>query len=218
MAGVTSVARSLFDLVFPPLCARCGRPLLTPRADQLCDLCASGRGPAYLTRLRAATGDDGAIRAAIIAYKFRGMRRLAEPLGETLAAAYRREGLTIDLVTHVPLHTARRRQRGYDQPQLPAREMARRLGLSFLPDIAKRVRATEPQTRLRGDQRIVNVAQAVALANAKVVERIKDRRILLIDDVTASGSALDAATALAEAGLAAIIGLALSRPNSNTYS
>jgi ComF family protein len=169
--------------------------------------------------LRAATVYDGAIRTAILAYKFRGVRRLAEPLGEMLAVAYKREGLTADLVTHVPLHIKRRRQRGYDQSQLLAREMARRLGLPFLPDIVKRVRATEPQTSLQGDQRIVNVAQAFALTNSNAVERVKNGRILLIDDVTATGGTLDAtAAALAEAGPAAIIGLALSRPNSNTFS
>jgi predicted amidophosphoribosyltransferase len=250
MAGVTSVARSLRDLVFSPrcvnryalgallcenrratiavpqgpLCARCARPLLMPGADQQCDLCASGRGPAYLLSLRAqslraVTVYDGAIRAAILAAKRRGARRLTEPSREMLAAACKCEELAVDLVTHVPLHTARRRQRGYNQSQLQARETARRPSLSFLPDSANRARATEPQTHLQGDQRSVNVAQAFALANTKVVERIKDRRIRLIDDVTATGGMLDAtAAALAEAGIAAVIGLAFSRPNGNAFS
>lgn len=244
MAGVTFLARSLLDLVFPPrcvnchtlgallcdncraaiaipqppLCARCGRPLLAPRSDQQCDLCASGHGPVHLTSLRAATVYDGAIRAAILAYKFHGVRRLAEPLGELLTEAYKRERLVADFVTHVPLHSARRRQRGYDQSQLLARETARRLGLPFLPNVIKRVRATEPQTSLGGAERITNVAQAFGLTDAKIITRIKDQRILLIDDVTATGSTLDATAALAEAGPAAITGLALSRPNSNTFS
>jgi ComF family protein len=245
MASVTSLARSLLDLIFPPrcvnchtlgallcencratiaipqapLCARCGRPLLNVDAGQQCDLCASGRGPAHLTSLRAATVYDGAIRSAILAYKFRGVRRLAEPLGEILAEAYRREGLAADLLTHVPLHSTRRRQRGYDQSRLLAREAAKRLGLPFLPDAVKRIRATEPQTSLSGANRVTNVAQAFVLADTKVVERIKDRRILLIDDVTATGSTLDATAApLAEAHPSAIYGLALSRPSSNTFS
>jgi predicted amidophosphoribosyltransferase len=80
--------------------------------------------------------------------------------------------------------------------------------------VVKRVRATEAQTHLQGDQRITNVAQAFALAHAAFVSRIKEQRTLLIDDVTATGSTLDAtAAALAEADPAAIIGLALSRPN-----
>jgi ComF family protein len=244
-AGVSFLARSLLDLIFPPrcvnchalgallcdrcratiahpqppLCARCGRPLLVLRADHRCDLCASGQGPIHLTSLRAATVYDGAIRAAILAYKFRGVRRLAEPLGEMLAAAYKREGPTANLVTHVPLHETRRRQRGYDQSQLLARAAAQRLGLPFLSDVVKRVRATEPQTQLQGAQRITNVAGAFALTDARIIGRIKDRRVLLIDDVTATGSTLDAtAAALAAARPAAIYCLALSQPNTSTFS
>jgi ComF family protein len=244
-AGVSSFARSLLDLVFPPhcvnchtlgallcercratiafpqppVCAHCGRPLLTPRSDHQCEMCASGHGPVHLTSLRAATVYDGSIRAAILAYKFRGARRRAEPLSKLLVSAYKHDGLAADQVTHVPLHSARRRQRVYDQSQLLAREAARRLGLPFLPDAVKRVRATEPQTSLQGNQRILNVAQALALANVAVIPRVKNRRILLIDDVTATGSTLDAtAAALAEGVPAAIIGLALSRPNGNSIS
>jgi predicted amidophosphoribosyltransferase len=219
MAGVSSLAQSLLDLGFPPRCARCGRPLLASRPQQRCDVCASGRGPAHLARLRAASVYEGAIRAAILAYKFRGVRRRAEPLGELLAEASKREGPAVDLVTHVPLHAACRGQRGYDQSQLLARESARRLSLPFLPDTAKRVRATEPQTHLQGDERITNVAGALALANASVVERRKDRHILLIDDVTATGSTLDTtAAAPTEARPAAIYGLALSRPDGESIS
>jgi competence protein ComFC len=218
VAGVSSLIRLLLDLVFPPrcvnchalgallceqcratiaipqppLCARCGRPVLASHVDQPCASCASGRGPAHMTSLRVATVYDGVVRAAILAYKFHGARRLAEPLSDLLAEAYRREGLSADLVTHVPLHATRRRQRGYDQAQLLALATARRLGLPFLPGIVRRVRATEAQTHLQGDERITNVAQAFALANSAVIKRIKDRRILLIDDVTATSSTLDA--------------------------
>lgn len=245
MAGASATMRSLLDLVFPPrcvscqrfgallcercrasiaipqlpLCARCGRPVLRSHLDQRCDLCASGRGPLHLTSLRAATIYDGAIRAAILAYKFRGVRRLAEPLGEMLADAYRREGMSADLVTHVPLHAARRRQRGYDQAGLLARETARRLRLPFIPVAVRRVRATEPQTHFNDADRRANVAQAFALAKATLIERLKDRRVLLIDDVTATGSTLDAtAAALVEARPAAIYGLALSRPTGTSAS
>jgi competence protein ComFC len=247
MAGVSSLAQSLLDLVFPPrcvhchtlgalLCGRCRATIAIPQPpvcarggrsftgsrsrsseDPRCDLCASGRGPAHLTSLRAATVYDDAIRAAFLAYKFRGVRSLAEPLGALLAEAFRREGLTADLVTHVPLHAKRPRQRGYDQAQVLAQvlahETARRLELPFLPDAVKRVRATEPQTQLQGDERIANVAGAFALAIASIIVRLKGRRILLIDDVHAIGSTLDAtAVALTEAHPAAIYGLALSRP------
>jgi predicted amidophosphoribosyltransferase len=240
MAGVTSLTRSLLDHVFPPrrapsaiqqppLPVHCGRPLLILRADQRCDLCVSGRGPTHLASLRAATVHDGAIRAAILAYKVRGMRRLAKPPGAILAEACQREDLTADLVTHNPPPSAGRRQHGYEQSRLSAREAAQRLSLPFLPDAAKRARATGPQTHLQGDQRVVNVAQALALASASMLERVKDRRVLPVDDVTATGSTLDASAAAHAAGSpsaifanlrqsSAIFGLALSRLNGSAIS
>jgi predicted amidophosphoribosyltransferase len=224
MAGVSSLARSLLDLVFPPrcvnrhtlgallcerrpasiairqspLCARYGRPTPTLHADHPCDLGASDHGPVHLTSLRAATVYAGATRAALLEYNFHAVRRLADPLSEMLANAYKREGLAADLATHVPLCRARRRQRGYERSQLLARTTARRLDLPLLPDAVKRRRATEAQTRLSGADRIMNVAQTSALANMSIIARRKDRRVLLIDHVT--GGALDAtAAALAEA-------------------
>jgi predicted amidophosphoribosyltransferase len=182
MAGVSSLARSLLDLVFPPRCVN-GQSL----SALLCERC----GHATLA-LRTATAYDGAIRAAILAYKVRGARRIAEASSEMLAPAYQFEGLAADLVTHAPLCSARRRRRGYDQGRLQARATAVRLNLPVPPNTVKCVRATEPQTLLNGT----------------------DRRIQLIDDVTATGCTLDATAAALAGGLpATIIGLALSRPN-----
>jgi ComF family protein len=241
MADVTSLAQSLLDVVFPPrcvnchargallcqrcratiaippppLCARCGRALLTAGEGTQCASCVSGHGPVHLKGLRAATVYDGAMRAAILAYRFHGIHRLAQPLSELLAEANRREGRSADLVLHVPLHAARRRQRGYDQAELLARNTAQRLRLPFLTRAVTRVRATAPQTHLQGDERIANVAQAFALTDARIAPRLHGRHLLLIDDVTATGSTLDAtAAALAIAQPATIWGLALSRPTS----
>ena len=175
MAGVTSLARSLLDLVFPPrcvnchalgallcencratiaipqppLCARCGRPLPATRSDHQCGLCASGHSP--LIWPACAPQRSMMARSALRSWRTSSVARgvLAEPLGDA-GEAYKRERLTAELVTHVPLHSARRRQRGYDQSHLMAREMARRLGLPFLPDAVKRVRATRASDTSEG--------------------------------------------------------------------
>jgi hypothetical protein len=166
--------RATITIPQSPLRAHCGGPPINARADQQCVLCLSGRGPAHLTSLRAATVYGDAIR---------GAQRLAAPLGQMLAATERREGLTADLVTLAPAFALQWRQGGCDQSRLLAREAARRLGLPCLPDVVARMRATELQTHLRGNQRFLNVAQAFAnvaqafaLATAGMVERIKDRR------------------------------------------
>ncbi|MEO6596509.1 MAG: hypothetical protein ABIP94_17295 [Planctomycetota bacterium] len=85
----------------------------------------------------------------------------------------------------VPLHAARRRQRGFDQAEWLARRVAGRLGLMVESGVLARARATLPQ----GDPRVLsrerNIDGAFRLANPA---RIVGRRIVLIDDVFTSGA------------------------------
>jgi predicted amidophosphoribosyltransferase len=204
---------------------------LNLRANQQCGVCASGRGPAHLTSLRAATVCVGAIRSGILAYKFRGVRRLTEPAAEPLAEplaeppaelqaeAYRREDLAADLVTPVPAHPTRRRQRGYDQLRPLARETVWGSRLPVLRNAVIQARATAPQTHLQCDQRVTNHALAFALSDTTAVERSEGWRIQLVDDKSATGGALDAtAAALAVTRPTAIYGLAHSCPNGPSFS
>lgn len=100
-------------------------------------------------------------------------------------------------VAFIPIHAARRRERGYNQAELIARGVADALQLPLL-DVMRRTRYTGTQTALSEQQRLVN------LQNAFVVHRpdlIRNARILLIDDVLTTGATLNtAAEALLMAG------------------
>lgn len=195
----------------PPLCPLCGRTVAdTPGA---CPACAAGRGPKALSSIRAAATHEGAVRDGVLALKYRGQRRLADPLGAMLAAAVRASGELPDVVVPVPLHGHRRRERGYNQAELLARSCARRLGVPCETKVLVRRRATPPQVGLSSIERRSNVAGAFELASPAAAGRIAGKRVLVIDDVTTTGSTLDAAAAALLAGVpAALRGLALTRP------
>lgn len=246
MSAVNAVTQQLLDLLFPPrcvscgasgavlcaqclasmrapeppLCHRCGRSLAaSPPAQsaRLCPFCESGGEIPHLDGLRAAGVYEGAVRQAILALKFRGQRRVARPLANLLAACYAREALSADLIVPIPLHSSRRRERGYDQARLIAQPLAAQLHIPVRTDLLVRQRATRAQMTLSRSERLTNVAGAFALTSPAASSVLAGKRVLLVDDVTTTGSTLDAAArALRGANPAAIWGLAVARPELHT--
>jgi ComF family protein len=241
MPGVGEGLNRLLDAVYPPrcvvcqrvgafVCADCLNSMHPPEAPtcahcsasipdagyptpRLCLDCAAGRGVQHLNGVRVATDYSGAARTALLALKFAGQRRVAEPLATLMVAPFECDIRSADLVIPVPLHPDRQRERGYNQAELLARALARTEGLRVRTDVLERTRATAAQTRLSREDRRRNVAGALALTSPAAATAVAGKRILLVDDVTTTGSTLDsAAEPLRAAGAASIWGLALARP------
>lgn len=214
--------RSLLDLVLPPRCPGCGT-----EGSPLCDACRRPLErrlgeppgvpiglvrplPAGLVALEWCATFGGPVREAIHALKYGGDRRIAVPLGIAMAARWRAAGIATDLVTHVPVHAARRRERGFDQAEDLARACARALGVPAAT-LIERTGRTAALHRLGRDERAQTV-QGVFRAVPCRVPAIAGRTIVVVDDVVTTGASLaGCATALLEAGAAAVAGLTVAR-------
>ncbi len=123
----------------------------------------------------------GPLGRAVRALKYRGATRLAGWLGERLAREVADAGWHPTVVSAVPLHSSRRRQRGHDQAQLLARHAAAALHVPYRP-LLVRTRATASQARLSREARSHNVAGAFRS------ERARGASVLLVDDVLTTGA------------------------------
>ncbi|GAI53812.1 unnamed protein product [marine sediment metagenome] len=114
-----------------------------------------------------------------------------------------------EVLVPVPLHQKRLRERGYNQSRLLAQELGKLINLPVVDNCLVRKKHAPPQARsLTVDERRSNVADAFAYRD----QRLKDKQVLLIDDVSTSGATLDTcAAALKAAGAISVWGLVLAR-------
>jgi len=203
------------------LCEICGRPMPTgvesssPTGTEYlrCALCQSRPGQKeslYAFDLaRSFAAYDGVLVRAILLLKFERMEPLGEWFSERLAELVKREALAADVVVPVPLHRERQRERGYNQAELIARPLARRLKLPHLAVLLMRTRPRPDKHILSLEERWESVRGAFATRTGSVVDNL---RVLLVDDVMTTGATLDAcARALREAGAKSVIALTVAR-------
>jgi ComF family protein len=163
-----------------------------------------------LARLRSAAAYEGPIEDAIHRFKYQGWRRLAAPLALLMAERLAVEGVAARFAVGVPLHPTRLRERGFNQAELLARELRKRLALSEPDGKLVRTRATPPQVGHDRLWRSSNVQGAFAWTGPP----LDGSPIVLVDDVATTGATLDAcASALRTHGSGPVMGISIARVN-----
>jgi predicted amidophosphoribosyltransferase len=179
--------RALVEVVFPSLCAGCGR-----RPAPVCPACArtlrappAAPPPVGLDAWVAPLAYDGVARELVARVKYRHARAAVPWLAAVVAGAVvaRHASGSFDAVTWAPTSPDRRRRRGFDHAELLARGVAGRLGLPAVATLVRR--PGPPQTGLPSAARRAGPAFR-SLTPAPGA-------LLLVDDVTTTGATLAAA-------------------------
>lgn len=208
-AAIATVFRGVLDVAFPWTCAGCG---VKSGPGPFCPDCLAEVVPAQSADpdFRAALSYRGPVVGAVRAFKYHDQSWLAPHLarlmpGRNIPAAL----FDCDCLVPVPLHPVRRRERGFNQAELLARELSALTGLPLAADILSRRRNTPSQTALAPRERAENVAGAFAVPGSALPA---PPRCLIVDDVMTSGATMRAcAGALRAAGARTVRGLVLAR-------
>lgn len=210
----------LLDLLYPPKCVFCGALLEDARA-LMCPQCLR-----ELPWLRGAEAEQEKefislcvsplryqekVRDSIRRYKFSGMFSFCQVYGELTARCVReRLAGRYDLISWVPVSRKRRRERGYDQAFLLARETARALEAGAPVSLLEKVRNNPPQSGL--EEQAARRANVMGAYRVSAPRAAAGGRILLIDDVVTTGETLsECARTLRLSGARDVVCAALAR-------
>ena len=187
-----------------PRCRRCGEELRDPSID-LCLRC--GTEARAVDRFGSLGPYDGRWGELVRALKFDREPAVGRFLARRMADWIRSHDVvdSFDLITFVPMSRGDRRERGFNQAELLARGIGRRLGCPVCRTLAK-VRATAPQGRLGARQRQRNLRDAFSPL------RYGGERVLLVDDICTTGSTVEeCARALKRGGYESVAVLTVAR-------
>lgn len=190
--------------IMPPICPRCGRP---QPSGILCPGCVSWHSS--IDGIRSPLKFEGLVRESVHQLKYKNLRSLARPLAILLRDYFLQNPLPGEMLMPVPLHPKRLRERGYNQSALLAQELGKLLELPVNDNFLVRSKYMLPQARTNSvDERRLNVTNAFACTRSA----LPCTQVLLVDDVSTSGSTLDACAAtLKSAGIVSVWGIVLAR-------
>jgi ComF family protein len=165
--------------------------------------------------MRAYGKFDGALREALHRLKYQHDIALGESLSKHLIELYNQCKWEVDMIIPVPLSPQRRKERGYNQSGLLARPLAYAEGIPYRPSALRRTLEIRSQVGLTLSERRANVHGAFSADPAAV----RGKRVLVVDDVSTTGSTADAcAQALRAAGSADIYVITLARAMIKTHT
>lgn len=185
---VCCICRTRLPYVREPSCRKCGKPLLQEEREYCWD--CSRKRHCY-RKGKAPFLYDEVMRRSIAAFKYRGRREYAAFYAEEIV---RRCSGTMrfwkaEVLVPIPLHSSRRRRRGFNQAELLARELSRRTGIPVDPTLLRRVKKTRAQKELNDQERLSNLKDAFSVRKGM----IPYKNIILVDDIYTTGSTIDAA-------------------------
>lgn len=194
----------------PPFCYKCGRRLSEVYAvKNICNGCIETQF--HFDRAWASCSYEGVVKEMVHNFKYKNKTGLRKPLSRLLIDFIKDYHLPInccDYIISIPLSKAKLREREFNQSEIFTSDIAAYFGLEVLTNNLRRIRNTRTQTEFNDKiARWRNIQGAFGLEEPQA---IKEKNVLLIDDVLTTGAtASEAARALKGAGANSVLVLTI---------
>lgn len=191
-AGERLVCRECWSRLTPqrsPFCICCGRFFEGAIESHVCSTCVEH--PPAFSRHRSACRYRGTAKELIRLLKYQRLKVLGRDLGAFLFQSLQEETSLwwrADVLVPVPLHPKRKKERGFNQAEILAREMGRLSGIEVCKDLLRKSQESRPQTSLSGTERRSNLQGAFSVNKGR---RAKGKTVILVDDVFTTGTTLE---------------------------
>jgi ComF family protein len=171
-----------------PFCTICSKPFAESAGENhLCSYCLKNGW--HFTRARAVVYYQEPIADAVKEFKYSGKIYGLDTFAALTLQYYQHNCLPDpDVILPVPLHTKRLRRRGFNQALVLSRKLFPEYKKKIDPHVLERHLRTQPQTGLSGAERRRNVRNAFKVSRP---EKIKNKKILLVDDVFTTGATVN---------------------------
>jgi len=191
----------ILNIIFPPSCVFCGKICMENEGFLCIDCINIFEKYKLKNRIRRVKEDNknyyeemylyeykDVVRKFILGYKFNDKSYMYKGFVRLILNDKKiyKKIFSYDIITSVPIHSKRKKLRGYNQSKLIAKEIANIIGIDY-KDLVEKVINNNSQSELNKENRIKNVKDVYKVKNSIFL----DKKILIIDDIYTTGSTLN---------------------------
>ena len=190
----------MLDLIYPPVCGICNK--INPK--YICENCEEKIEKYYINQIIDYRKNkkmyydyqikilkyENIIRDKIIDYKFKEKTYLHKTFEKMIINNQKIYSFLkkYDIMIPVPIYITKRWARGYNQTELIAKGLSKKLNIKLKSNVLKKIRNTKKQSSLTKTERKQNIKDAFIVINEN---DIADKKIILFDDIITKGSTLN---------------------------
>lgn len=187
----------LLDIIYPPVCGICDKI----NKKSLCKKCEIKIKPYQINEIKKIKNKsfdyqikilkyENIIRDKIIDYKFNEKAYLYKTFAKIILKNKKIYGFLkkYDIIMCVPMHIKKKMLRGYNQSELIAKELAKKLQIEKQFNNLVKIKDTKKQSTLTKEQRKTNLKNAFQIKNS---EKVKNKKVILFDDIYTTGSTVE---------------------------